>query len=96
MTRLNRLWVVIQLPPRRTSHGTVGGADRRAPCSSSGTIRTYKLVLDPASYLDARRHRILGTERLVHDRPAYLAKLPSGVALRDSWQSRCPVISPCS
>ncbi len=45
-----------------------------------GTIRTYKPALDPASYLDARRHRILGTQRLVDDRPAYLAKLLSGVA----------------
>lgn len=35
-----------------------------------GTIRTYKPGADPASEWDARRHRILGHDRLANDSPS--------------------------
>lgn len=40
-----------------------------------GTIRTFRAAADPASALDARRHRILSTERLVNDEARYLRRL---------------------
>ena len=41
----------------------------------AGTIRTYRPGADPASALDARRHRILGEERLANDEERYLSRL---------------------
>jgi len=54
-----------------------------------GTIRTYRPGLDPASYVDARRHRILGAERLVTDQAPRLARVMSKAA-RDQ-QSAAPL-----
>lgn len=41
----------------------------------AGTIRTYRSGADPASALDARRHRILGEDRLANDEERYLSRL---------------------
>ena len=44
------------------------------------TLRTYYPGVDPASVVDARRHRILSTSRLAGERDAYVRKLLGRVA----------------
>lgn len=53
----------------------------------AGTIRSYRPEVDPASYVDARRHRVLGQARLEADRPRYLARL-LGHAAREQQHSQ--------
>ncbi len=78
---------VIVLDPHATLRfqGMVGDAH----AAGSGTIRTYLPELDPASAIDARRHKILGTRRLVDqsdsDTRLLLGRIVRGLAADRSF-----------
>ena len=56
-----------------------------------GTVRTYLPDADPASDLDALRHRILGTERIIRDSSRRLARVLAGRAQEETLQAQLPV-----
>ena len=66
--RINGLAQVVVLDPVATEQFNAGIGETHA--TPPWTIRTYSTNVDPAWAPDARRHRILGTERLAneHDR----------------------------
>src|SRR3546814_3073814 len=55
-----------------------------------GTVRTYLPDADPASDLDALRHRILGTERILRDSGRRLAFVLGGRAQEEALQADLP------
>lgn len=56
----------------------------------AGTIRTFLPSADPASRVDARRHRFLGAARLATEDPRALARILAGVAAREMVTSQLP------
>lgn len=56
-----------------------------------GTVRTYLPDADPASDLDALRHRILGTERIVRDSSRRLSRVLASRAQEETLQAQLPV-----
>lgn len=56
-----------------------------------GTVRTYLPDADPASDMDALRHRILSTERIVRDSSRRLARVLASRAQEEALQAQPPV-----
>jgi hypothetical protein len=79
---------VIVLDPAGTrAFGEQVGASHKAP---PWTIRTYLPGVDPASLMDARRHRILGTASLVDLSEGRVRKLLGSVARTHAAQRQIP------
>ena len=79
---------VIVLDPAGTrAFGEQVGASHKAP---PWTIRTYLPGVDPASLMDARRHRILGTASLVDLSEGRVRKLLGSVARAHAAQRPVP------
>ena len=55
-----------------------------------GTLRTYLPGVDPSSQLDARRHRILSTTRIVNDRSQWIAGILGRRARENALEVELP------
>ena len=56
-----------------------------------GTLRTYLPGVEPGNELDARRHRILSTTRIVNDRSQWLAGILGRRALENAIEAELPL-----
>ena len=56
----------------------------------AGTVRTFLPAVDPSSELDARRHRVLSTTRIVNDRSQWLAGILGRKARENALETELP------
>ncbi|MER7433968.1 hypothetical protein ABT341_04500 [Pseudonocardia alni] len=77
---------VLDAEATRLLEGILGPAHAVAP----GTLRTFHPGVDSGSHLDARRHRILSTTRIVNDRSEWIAQILGRRARDNALEAELP------